>query len=1190
MQSSDLESFKQAVAQAQAGHKVEANALLTRLRTIYPNEPNLLLWLAFTSFDLTEAKELLIRVGQLDPNNPQLQGAREWLIQQERTTKATTTYGSAPGMTDPRQPSSLEVVTTENEAKPKGKFKAKKEKVTSTEPSLPPLNLPSLARPPLEKLKVHEGEGGLSVLTRWALKRRSAILLICLLVLFFGIFTITQLKSELYPNIEVPYLIISTAYPGASSDDVTNQVSIPLENVVSQMPRLKSLRSTSLESFSLIFSEFEFGTNLSDVEQKLTGKLRGLNLPTGPGGTPLQPTISNFTISSIPVMYLTVEGLKGQSSEALSKWTRQVAFPAFTKVTDVSKVEVIGDVSQLVTINFKPEDLTAKGLSLNDVLNALRSTSLSFPAGSVQLSGKNVPIRTAYAFGNVDELGNLLLMPSISLGDTPPTPVRLKDVAELNFITAATGGLSRTNGKPGLQLQVFKSQNGNTVTVSDGVGSKLEELNKQYPDIKLGVVYDQATQVRQSIEGLVREGLLGALFAVLVIFVFLRNVRSTLVTAISIPTSVIVAFILLWNQGITLNIMTLGGLAVAIGRVVDDAIVVLENIFRHVQEGDPLPVAVQSGTQEVAGAITSSTLTTVAVFLPLAFTGGIIGQFFLPFALTVTFALLASLLVALTIIPVFASYFINHKVVGDEKENTLIQRIYTPVLRWSLKHRVLTLLLAFILLLGSFASVGIFKVPFALLPEGSDKLLSVTIEVAPGSGQEVAVEATDKVEKILDEYRSSGIITLYQTSIAGESNSAQAQRAVTGSSATTDILIRLIPSAKTNEVAKQLREKLQAVTPTDGKIVVALPGGTTSNVFSVVVQGLTPDAVRQASTNLIESLKSIDKLVNVSSDVTALTPQIVVTPDPTKNPLANTALIGGQLRNLLQGQSAGTIRFADGQQADLILLLPKPDGGNVGDYIASLKELQVFPNVKLGDLAKVEEVEASTQTTRINQSLAATVKADITVEDVGGVTTEALQKVKDTALPDGITVTLAGAGQQQQEAFLGLGIAMLAAIALVYIVLVIAFGSLLEPFAILFSLPLAIIGALLALVITQRALGLPAMIGMLMLIGIVVTNAIVLIDLVNQLRKQGYERNEALIIGGRTRLRPILMTAVATILALMPLALGFSEGAIIAAELGTVVIGGLFTSTLLTLVVVPVVYSLLEGLKGRLGIVQNRGL
>jgi HAE1 family hydrophobic/amphiphilic exporter-1 len=1021
-------------------------------------------------------------------------------------------------------------------------------------------------------------------ITGWVLRRKAATMLITALVLVFGVFAVTQLKSELLPNVDFPYLVVTTPYPGASSDDVTKQVSVPVEAAVAQLPNLKTVRSISQSSYSLIVAEFNYGTDMKDTEQQLNQKLRAVSLPTGATGAPLQPNVSSINFDSAPIQYITVEGEQGQSTQALGAWANATAVPALSKVGDVGSVSVIGDTAQLVSISLRPRDLAAHGLSLTDVINTLKADNVTFPVGIADVGSQMVPVTTSASFPNAAALGDILLMPTTTTATTTHalTPTRLSDVATIQTVQTQPDGVNHTNGKAGVLLTVYKAQNGNTVAASDGVLTAIAQINQEHPDFKLGVVYDQADSIRASISGLVREGILGALFAVLVIFFFLRNVRSTLVTAISIPTSIVAGLILLWSQGITLNTLTLGALAIAVGRVVDDAIVVLENIFRHTQEGDPVAVAVREGTREVAGAITSSTITTVAVFLPLAFVGGITGAMFLPFALTVTFALLASLLVAVSIIPVFASVFITRKSVGEERENTLLQRIYTPILRWSLAHRVVTLGIAAALFVFSLASVGLFGVPVTFLPNSGDKLLNVTISTAPGADGQATLTATDGVEHVLETLRQRGTVTLYETTIQGSSQFARTQSAFRGSGSSATILVKLAASADVNAISNELRQDFQPIIPAGGNIAVASASSFSSNTLSYIVQGPDAQSVKQGSDMVVSALGGLANLANLKSDISAVTPQIVISPDPTKSPLANTALIGSRLRDLLQGESGGTITFSDGQQATLLVSLPGPTGTDIASYIATLKALPLTPGMTLGDVATVQQINATTQNTRINQALAATITADITTDNSGQVINAAQQKVAALTLPSGVTVSQSGAGQQEQEAFTGLAVAMLGAIALVYIVMVITFGSLIEPFAILFSLPLALIGALGALVITHRAIDISSMIGVLMLIGIVVTNAIVLMDLVNQLRRQGYGLNAALIQAGRTRVRPILMTAVATILALFPLALGFSEGSIIAADLGTVVIGGLLTSTLLTLVVVPVVYSLLEGAKARL--------
>lgn len=1023
--------------------------------------------------------------------------------------------------------------------------------------------------------------------------------MISILLLLFGAFSVTQLKSELLPSIDFPYLTIVTVYPGAASSDVVEQVTKPVEQVVGTLPRLKSLRSTSSESFSFILAEFEFGTNLKDAEQSLNTQFRNLQLPNSLQGQPIQPSVSQVNFSGQAVIFLGMEGKNNQSAQELGDIARNKVKPALAGLDGVSSIQIVGDVVKEIRLNLKPDQLKQRGLTQNDISTALKGFNLSFPAGTISADDKSVSIRSAYNFGSVDDIKNLPIVASSAgagaaaaggapaAGATPAAapalqaPTKLSDVADVVVADAPSSSISRTNGNPGVLMQIYKTQNGNTVKVVDAVQKKADELNQSFGGtVKLGTVYEQAGQIKQSIEGLVKEGLLGAFFAVLVIFLFLRNVRSTLVTAISIPTSVVVALLLLWSQGITLNIMTLGGLAIAVGRVVDDAIVVLENIFRHVQEGDSVPVAIKDGTREVASAITSSTITTVAVFLPLGFVGGITGQFFLPFALTVTFALLASLVVALTIIPVFASYFINRKAVGthDESKDTWLQKIYTPALKWSLRNRWKTLLVAFVLFI--IGNVLVTQVPFAFISSSGDKLLQVAVTLPPGADQTSISNKAQEIEKIVI---ADSNIELTQTTIAGNSSFNRAQRAFGATGGDAQLLVRVKKEFNLEDVAKELRTKLDPLKPVGGNLSVAPIGGFTSPTFSMVVQGQDTDSVRKGSDMVLEKLNGIEGFANLRSDVSAVTPQVVVEPNvAATGGRINTQTLGFLLRSTLQPSTVTTVRFQDGVAQDVVIYPPTLEGKTLDQWIENLKALPFVGNFTFGQVANIKKVEGPVQTTRIGQLPAATLSANLTTDNTGGVTREVTSRLKDLQLPAGVTTSITGVSQQQTEAFVGLFVAMGVAIAMVYLVMVIAFGSLLEPFVILFSLPLATIGAFTALFLTHRALGLSSMIGLLMLIGIVVTNAIVLIDKVNQLRRDGKGRHEALIEAGRNRVRPILMTAVATILALFPLALGLSEGSIIAAELATVVIGGLFTSTVLTLLVVPVVYSLLDGLKGRL--------
>jgi hydrophobic/amphiphilic exporter-1 (mainly G- bacteria), HAE1 family len=1089
-----------------------------------------------------------------------------------------------------------------------------------------------------------------SLLTNWVLKRRAAAVLIMVVVLLFGGIAVTQLKNELLPNTDFPLLTVSTVYPGASAGDVETQVTRPVEQIVGSAPRIKSVRSISRESFSFIIAEFEYGTDIKGTQQTLESQLRNVTLPNDLRGQRVQPSFGQFNINSQPVIYLGMRAEGNTDQSKLSDLARNTVKPALQGINGVANIEVVGDRLKEIKIVPNPQALTQRGLSANDISTALRGYNTSFPGGTQDVNGQAVPVRTAYTFASLDEIKNLIIAPSATAGagaasgapagfgaasgaatapagaaaqgtapagqgtapaDPNATPgatapagqatapaqqrpplTKLSDIATVEEVVAPSTSIARVNGTDGVLFQIFKGQNANTVEVADNIIKKEKELNAQSGGAyRLDVVYDTAQQIRLSIDGLVKEGLLGAVFCILIIFLFLFSIRSTIVTAISIPTSLVVAFILLWTQNISLNIMTLGGLAIAIGRVVDDAIVVLENIYRRVQEGEPVNEAARTGTKEVAGAITSSTLTTVAVFLPLGFVGGITGQFFLPFALTVTFALLASLIVALTIIPVFATFFIRRKVgkngkVHEEKQ-TWIQKLYAGTLGWSLKHRWLVLGAAAVLFFAS--NFLVTQVPLAFLPQSGDKLLQVSVNGAPGSSPESLINTAKQVE---EELGKDSRVELRQTTIAGNSATARAQRAF-GVGGDAAILVRIQKSADLQGTAKDFRDKLKPIVPQGGNITVAAVGGFSASSYSLNVQGPDAESVKKASDMIKDKLKPIvDKgqFVNLRSDVSALSTQVLVTPKPeaTGGRLTTQAL-GFIVAGALQPSAATTVRFNNGTSQDVVIypgIDPTKDAVDINAYVENLKKLPVVSGVPLGFVADVKVVQAQAQSTRINQRPATSISADVTTDDTGGVTREAAQLLSniktDPNWPAGTDFAVAGVSQQQSEAFGGLFIAVGIAIALVYIVMVITFGSLLEPFAILFSLPLATIGAFFALWVTQRAIGLPAMIGLLMLIGIVVTNAIVLLDRVIHNRERGMNRHDALMEAGNNRVRPILMTALATVLALTPLALGFSEGSIIAAELGTVVIGGLLSSTFLTLLVVPVVYSLLTGAKERL--------
>ena len=763
--------------------------------------------------------------------------------------------------------------------------------------------------------------------------------------------------------------------------------------------------------------------------------------------------------------------------------------------------------------------------------------------------------------------------------------VRLKDIATVTADTPsgasvistnpnASSGIVRTNGQPSLALAVRKNPGANIVSVSDAIIGQVNSVVHGHPGLHADTIYDGSASVRDSLSSLVREGLLGAVFAVLVIFLFLRSVRTTLVTAVSIPLSILVALLLLARAGYTLNIMTLGAIAIAVGRVVDDSIVVLENIFRHAQQGEDHTTAVVQGTREVARAIIGSTITTVAVFLPIGFIGGILGQFFQPFALTVTFALLTSLVVALTVVPALASLFL--RVRPRKRRETTLQRTYTGALSWSLGHRAITLGLSALLLVGSLA--GAVTLPKSFLGNASDPEISATLTLPAGASINTTQSAVERLEPIIERQplvqTNQAIIGYNETGGGGGRNATNV--------ATFTIRYRGAPDM--DKAIARLN------VDTKGQI----PGGSTFVAQKVATgppnQGVTefvsaddPVTLRRAAALVENTVKGIKGVTNVQSDLATAKPQYYVDVKAANaarlglSPIA----VGSIVRGDVSAQSLGTVRLGgDTVDRDVNLTLPS----SYVDNVNRLKSLPIAPGVTLSAVANVYKGSGPVQILRYSQRNTATISGDIVGGNSGSVSQQAASAVNRLKLPAGATIETAGIYKEFVQGFINMGIALLVAVVLVYLVMVIIFRSLVHPLTILFSLPLAVIGAVGGLLLTHREIDISAGIGMLMLVGIVVTNAIVLLDLVLHLRARGMDTRDALVQAGRTRVRPILMTATATILALLPLALGINNGnTIIAANLATVVIGGLLTSTLLTLVVVPIIYSLFESLRDRGG-------
>ncbi|MEU0359758.1 efflux RND transporter permease subunit [Streptomyces cyaneofuscatus] len=1027
----------------------------------------------------------------------------------------------------------------------------------------------------------------MSWLSRFSLAQRALIGLISIVALVFGAIAIPQLKQQLLPTIELPMVSVLAPYQGASPDVVEKQVVEPLENSLKAVDGVEGITSTASEGNALIMATFDFGDEgtkqlVADIQQAVN-RARAQLPPT------VDPQVIAGSTDDIPTVVLAVTSDKDQ--QALADQLDRTVVPALQDIEGVGQVTVDG--VQELQVSVVPDDkkLAAAGLNAGALAQALQAGGATLPAGSFSEAGKNRTIQVGGGYTSLKQIEDLQIAPQPQAGGgdggggdgggQAKSVVRLGDVAEVKQEPSTAVSITRTNGKPSLAVMATMDKDGSAVAISDAVKEKLPDLRKDLgAGAELTVVSDQGPAVSKSISGLTTEGALGLVFAVLVILVFLASIRSTLVTAVSIPLSVVLALIVLWTRDLSLNMLTLGALTIAIGRVVDDSIVVLENIKRHLGYGEERHAAIITAVKEVAGAVTSATLTTVAVFLPIGLVGGMVGQLFGSFSLTVTAALLASLLVSLTVVPVLSYWFLRApkgtpedaaeaRRLAEEKEAaSKLQRLYVPVLRFATRRRITSLLIAVAVLLATFGMLPLLKTNF--FDAGEQEVLTVKQELAPGTSLQAADEAARKVEKVLTDDKG---VKDYQVTV-GSSGFMAAFGGGTGSNqASYQVTLK---DAADGEAAQDRISEALGKLDSIGDTTIAAGDGFGSQDLSVVVKASDAEVLKKAAEAVRTEVATIKDVTDVQSDLAQSVPRIAVTPNEKAAAAGfDSTTLGGIVAGAVRGTPAGSAMLDDTER-DIVIRSARPAA-----TMAELKALPLGP-VKLGDIATVELVPGPVSMTRIDGQRAATITAKPVGDNTGAVSTTLASKIDALDLPEGATATIGGVTEDQNEAFAQLGLAMLAAIAIVFMLLVATFRSLVQPLILLVSVPFAATGAIGLLLITGTPLGVPAMIGMLMLIGIVVTNAIVLIDLINQYRSRGLGIVEAVIEGGRHRFRPILMTALATIFALLPMALGVTgEGGFISQPLGVVVIGGLISSTVLTLVLVPTLYAMVELRKER---------
>lgn len=1032
----------------------------------------------------------------------------------------------------------------------------------------------------------------------FSLRNKFALWLLTIMVVVAGLYSGLNMKMETIPNINTPIITISTTYPGATPEEVVDKVTQPIEQQVEGLNGVSNVTSSSFQNASSIQIEYRFSKDMDEALTEVKDALDGQEFPDGV----TDPSISRLSLTAFPVLTLSASG--EDSLTELTDLIENDVAPTLEGLDGVASVSLSGQSVKEVQLRFDEDELLANGLDEDTVLQIIQGSDVTFPLGLYTFGDQEQSVVIDGDVNTIEDLQSIAIpispvggeeqqpsmdmdaeagIPAAGEQDLPvdieiPT-ISLGELAEIEVVNESSS-ISRTNGKDAIGLQIVSTADANTVDVVDQALEAAADLEEKYDGLEIVSTLDLGEPIKESVETMISKALFGALFAMIIILLFLRNVKTTIISVISIPLSLLIAILILNQMDITLNVMTLGAMTVAIGRVIDDSIVVIENIFRRMGMADePLKgkALIVDATKEMFMPILSSTIVTISVFLPLGLVEGMVGELFLPFALTVVFALLASLLVAITIVPMMAhSMFkkgLSKSNMSHEEKPSRLSNGYKYVLNWSLNHKWITSIVAIALLIGSLFLVPAVGVSF--LPADEEKALYITYNPEPGQTLSEVEEIAGEAETFLTERDG---VELIQLSIGGDNPMSF------GPSNSSIIFVEYADdfSGFVDEQEKVMDE-LTAMTEK----------GTWANQDFTGMSGSSSELAVQVSGPSIEVIepvvKEVEQLLSEQEDLsdvdTSLSEQyeqfnlIADAEELSKNGLT-AAQVGMALSNQGQREVLTTVN-EDGAELDVFVESEEESFANIDELLDKTIVTALGEEIAIRDVVNVEEGTTPDTISKRNGDIYADASGKITSNDIGAVATSVQSELDELDLPTGVDVSMGGVSADIEESFTQLGLAMLAAIAIVYFVLVLTFGGGLAPFAILFSLPFTVIGALVALLIAGETISVSSMIGALMLIGIVVTNAIVLIDRVIHQENEGLSTREALLEAGSTRLRPILMTAIATIGALLPLAFGFEGGGLISKGLGVTVIGGLTSSTLLTLLIVPLVYELLMKLKKR---------
>jgi len=1009
-----------------------------------------------------------------------------------------------------------------------------------------------------------------------SIKRPVGVIMFVICAIILGFISLRDLKVELFPKMDLPVAVIATSYQGAAPQEVEELISKPIETAVSTVEGIDTLQSVSNQGASLVLMMFDYDRDIDEALIDVREKVDQISdmLPDGAN----DPMVMRLDPNAAPIMIVSLSGKNLEKLQAIAESDVQ---PALERAPGVASAAISGGKEREIRVNLNQAMLKTLGITGNQVIAALQAENRTISAGTVEQGNQDVQLRVVGEYTSIADIENTLI--PLNSGDT----VRLKDVAEVEDTFKEVSAISRVNGEDTLVFTIMKQSDANSVETAEEVQKVIKELNEKYKNqgIEVKTILDTSVYITSSIDSVISNMIVGGTLAAIILLLFLRSVKATLVIAVSMPISIISTFILMYFTGETLNIISMGGLALGIGMMVDSSIVILENIYKKRSEGLSIKDAAFEGASELGPAVIASTLTTAVVFVPVVFVEGLTAQIFRPLALTVVFSLTASLIAAITLVPMLSTQFMRNVQISLEDDATYffnrflskVKNVYGRVLEKALHRRKTVISIVSVVFIGSLALIPV--VGMELMPSTDSGQVSINATLENGAQLEETEAVVNEIDQRLKKFED--IIDVSYVNIGGSNNGIMA-----GSKNTASYMIKLVgPSDRDMTTDEFVAEISDLVSDIPGAEITVSQNDyemSTGSPITISISGDNLDVLKDLSQQVVWMLEEIEGTLNVESTVEEGSPevQVVVNRDLASAYGLSYQQIMNEINVAFNGQVA-TLYKEGGHEYDVRVTLPDSQKQSVRDLEAFVVRNNQGENIPLSAVAELKIVQGPSQIMRNNQERTINVTSDVMGRDLGTVSQEIEEKLEQLHLPDGYEISIGGEVETMMESFIQLALVLALGIFLVYMVMAVQFESFSYPLIIMFSVPTMAIGIVLGLLITGLPFSLPAFIGVIMLAGIVVNNGILLVEYINILRRQDMERMEAIMEAGKSRLRPILMTTLTTVLGMIPLALAIGEGAENQQPMAVVVVFGLTSSTIFTLVFVPVMYVVIDNLSDK---------